>query len=102
MMKEGFNRGEENYFYFYRDKTQREVDLLRLVGMSVEAFEIKAGKSYHLDYFKHLKFLQSLLGDSVTRTAVIYDGDTVSRSRINGVYNFADFHLYDNDFLCAK
>ena len=99
MLKEGFNRGEEERLYFYRDKTQREVDVLRTVGLEIEAFEIKAGKSYNPDYFKHLKFLQELLGPTVKRSAVIYDGDTLSRSRLNGVYNFRDFQFSDSNLL---
>ena len=99
MLKEGFNRGEEERLYFYRDKTQREVDVLRTVGLEIEAFEIKAGKSYNPDYFKHLKFLQELLGPTVKRSAVIYDGDTLSRSRLNGIYNFRDFQFSDSNLL---
>ena len=93
-IKEGLNRGREEQFYFYRDKTQREVDLLRLNALNLEAYEIKAGKSYQGDYFKHLRFLKELLGDQVSRTAVIYDGHTSLDAPFEGLYNYQDFSLY--------
>ena len=93
-IKEGLNRGREEQFYFYRDKTQREVDLLRLNALNLEAYEIKAGKSYQGDYFKHLRFLKELLGDQVSRTAVIYDGHTSLDAPFEGLYNYQYFSLY--------
>lgn len=93
MMKEGTNKGKEEYLYFYRDKTQREVDVIRMKANNIEAYEIKAGMTYDSDYFKHLKYLQELLKDRITRTAVIYDGKQENDKAINGIYNFRNFHL---------
>lgn len=93
MIKEGFNRGVEENLYFYRDKTQREIDIIRMKGLDLEAIEIKAGKSFNSDYFKHLKYLKELLGDQVKRTAVIYDGDSEQDKPIDGFYNFRNFHF---------
>lgn len=92
-MKEGTNKGKEEYLYFYRDKTQREVDVIRMKANNIEAYEIKAGMTYNSDYFKHLKYLQELLKDRITRTAVIYDGKQENDKAINGIYNFRNFHL---------
>lgn len=92
-MKEGTNKGKEEYLYFYRDKTQREVDVIRMKANNIEAYEIKAGMTYDSDYFKHLKYLQELLKDRITRTAVIYDGKQENDKAINGIYNFRNFHL---------
>ena len=49
--------------------------------------------TYDSDYFKHLKYLQELLKDRITRTAVIYDGKQENDKAINGIYNFRNFHL---------
>ena len=99
MMKEGLNKGKEEHLYFYRDKTQREIDVIRMKALDLEAYEIKSGKSYNGDYYKQLKFFKDLLGDQVKRTAVIYDGETNNRDLINGLYNYRDFSLYDNKTL---
>ena len=49
--------------------------------------------TYDSDYFKHLKYLQELLKDRITRTAVIYDGKQENDKAINSIYNFRNFHL---------
>lgn len=99
MLKEGFNNGKEEHLYFYRDKTQREIDIIRMKGLDLEAYEIKAGKSYNGSYYKHLTYFKNLLGEQVKRTAVIYDGETDSDSLTNGLYNYRNFSLYRNNTL---
>ncbi|MDO4163408.1 MAG: ATP-binding protein [Bacteroides sp.] len=95
--KEAFNKGRVENLYFYRDKSQREIDIIRLRALEIEAYEIKAGKSYNSDYYKHLKYLESLPSLAVRRTAVIYDGDTESHTAKEGLYNFRNFSLYDDN-----
>jgi predicted AAA+ superfamily ATPase len=94
--KESLNSGNDEVFYFYRDKTGREIDLIRMIGLEIEAYEIKASKSYGADYFKHLKYLQALIGKPLRRSAVIYDGFDRQPYPLNGLYNFREFSLYDN------
>lgn len=75
-IKTDLNRGLTNQFFFYRDKTRREVDLLRILPDGhIQAFEIKSGKTYTPQWAKHLSYLCNLLGDRVQTTAVIYDGE---------------------------
>lgn len=87
------NAGEDADLYFYRDKSQTEIDLLAINGMEISAYEIKSGKTYQQEFFKGLKLLQTLLGDRLVRSAVIYDGNDELPSRINGCYNFRNFKL---------
>ena len=76
LIKTDLNRGLTNQFFFYRDKTRREVDLLRILPDGhIQAFEIKSGKTYSPQWTKHLCYLRDLLGERVQTTAVIYDGD---------------------------
>ncbi|MDR1004117.1 MAG: ATP-binding protein [Prevotellaceae bacterium] len=93
--KESLNSGNDEPFYFYRDKTGREIDLIRMTGLEVEAYEIKANKSFSADYYKHLKYFRELTGKSLIRTAVIYDGAERQPYRMNGLYNFREFSIYD-------
>lgn len=75
-IKTDLNRGLTNQFFFYRDKTQHEVDLLRILPDGhIQAFEIKSGKTYTPQWAKHLSYLRNLLGERVQTTAVIYDGE---------------------------
>ena len=75
-IKTDLNRGLSNQFFFYRDKTRHEVDLLRILPDGhIQAFEIKSGKTYTPQWSKHLSYLCNLLGERVQTTAVIYDGE---------------------------
>jgi hypothetical protein len=92
-MKFGSNRGEEEQLFFYRDKSQREVDVLRPLSGKLEAYEIKSCKTYSPDLFKNLNYLKDLLKDNITKTMVIYDGDQESLVSDNGFCNFRTINL---------
>jgi predicted AAA+ superfamily ATPase len=89
MIKERFNKGKDNNLYFYRDKSQREVDIVQWNGIALSVYEIKSSISYKSDFFKTIDYLKSLLPDKITRSAVIYDGITEN----DHLYNFRNFHL---------
>lgn len=66
MVKRDLNRGEEPRLFFYRDKAQKEVDVVEtLPDGRVNAFEIKSSKTFNQDFFKHLVYLRSVLGDKM-------------------------------------
>lgn len=98
MLKHGANKGRPESLFFYRDKSQREVDVVRLLpDNTLEAYEIKAGMTFNADYFKHLRYLQSLLGERLGRTTVVYDGTQENRQAIDGYCNFRHLHLEQED-----
>ena len=53
MMKLDLNRGNNmQQLFFYRDKSQREVDVLRILPPNlVEAYEIKSAQTWNADFF---------------------------------------------------
>ena len=87
-VKSRFNAGRPLDLYFYRDSTQKEVDLLRMVGRDFYAYEIKSAGTYHSEFAKGLNYLKALFGERVKAATVVYDGDT----SFNAV-NFRDFRL---------
>jgi len=93
MMKERFNEGKDNNFFFYRDKSQREIDVIQWKGINLSAFEIKSGISFRIDFFKNIDYLKTLLKDKINRSAVIYDGNTEQDHLERGIYNFRNFCL---------
>ena len=93
MLKECYNKGKDNNLYFYRDKSQREVDIIQWNGLHLSAYEIKSGSAYKTDYFKNIDYLKSLLNDKITRSAVIYDGSIENDCQEHGIYNFRNFRL---------
>lgn len=94
MLKNGTNRGRPESLFFYRDKSQREVDVLRLrPDDTIEVYEIKAGMTFHAEYFKNLRYLQSVMGDRIKRTVVVYDGDQENPQPVDGYCNFRHLRL---------
>jgi uncharacterized protein len=92
-MKHRYNNGKLPNLFFYRDKSQREIDLIQEFGNEVHAYEIKSARSFHKDFLKNLVFLKELLGESLVSTQVIYDGEQATHSNELGVVNFRNMNL---------
>jgi predicted AAA+ superfamily ATPase len=93
LLKEYANAGKEEQLYFYRDKSGREIDIIRMQAQYLQAFEVKSAMSTNSDFFKQLRFLKNLLPKRVNRSAVIYDGEIEADKDIEGLYNFRNFSL---------
>ena len=88
-MKQKYNNGEQPRLYFYRDQRQHEVDLIdEMQDGTIQAYEIKAGKTYRQDYFNQLTYLRTAIGDKLISTQVIYDGEQENPKKIDGIINF--------------
>ncbi len=59
-MKNRFNRGQDPNLYFYRDKNQKEVDLLHIHSNEIWAYEIKSSQSFHKEFFKGIDYLSGI------------------------------------------
>lgn len=94
-MKNRLNKAKDPNLYFYRDKSQKEVDLLHLTGYQLQAYEIKSGQSYHKEYYKGIDYLKDIFKERLTRSALIYDGTDEIPTEENGAYNFRHFYLGD-------
>lgn len=92
-IKNRLNIGKDPNLYFYRDQSQREVDLIHLKGYELQAYEIKSGKSYQSEYYKGIKYLKTIFKDRLTTSALIYDGIDEIPTKENGAYNFRHFYL---------
>jgi predicted AAA+ superfamily ATPase len=87
-VKNRFNAAKAPNIYFYRDKSQREVDIVQEFGSHYQAYEIKSAKAFHKDFINNLQYLKSILGDLIATTQVIYDGETDINIPENGMINF--------------
>lgn len=87
--KHFYNKGERAELYFYRDKSQREVDLLlSSPDGRLDAFEIKSGKTFRTDYFDGLEYIQQTLGKKLLSTTVLYDGEQELKQQFNAYYRY--------------
>jgi predicted AAA+ superfamily ATPase len=73
--KNTFNRGESTGYYFWRDKSGKEIDLMVETGSHLFPIEIKAGKTSSKEFLKNLKYWNKLSGNSAENNYVIYGGD---------------------------
>ncbi len=87
-LKKKFHNGEPINIYYYRDKSQREVDVIIEKGAAISAYEVKSAQSYHPDFHNNLKYLKDLMKDSVSVTKVIYNGDYEIDDNNMGLVNF--------------
>ena len=87
-LKNRFNAGKLSNLYFYRDKSQREIDIVQEFADTFKAYEIKSASGFHSDFMNNLNYLKNILDEKLTSTQVIYDGDMELNSSKNGVVNF--------------
>lgn len=88
-MKNRFNRGKPANLYFYRDNTQKEIDLLYTKANDFYAYEIKSGRTFHKDFTKGINYVKEIFKGRIKQSAVIYDGETSPGIAVN----FRDFYL---------
>jgi predicted AAA+ superfamily ATPase len=70
--KNSLNNSSKSKFYFWRDASQNEVDLIIETGTIIEAFEIKSGKTINQSFFKGLDYFKKI--NPKTKTSLIYGG----------------------------
>lgn len=73
-LKHQYNNGLDNNLFFFRDKSQHEVDLVQEDGMQLHAYEIKLSPSIHPDFYKNLKYFRTLFPNDTVSTQVINTG----------------------------
>ena len=87
-LKNRYHNGKSNNLLFYRDQSQREVDLIQQFGHQYNAYEIKSAVLFHSNFTNNLNYLKNLLGDALIKREVVYDGDSDLDATENGVVNF--------------
>lgn len=75
LLKNRWNKGEHSDLYFWRDKHGKEIDCILEKSNELLAIEIKAGKTYRIDFFKNLDYWRKISGKKAESTYVIYAGD---------------------------
>ncbi len=83
-LKHQYNNGLDNNLFFFRDKSQHEVDLVQEDGMRLCAYEIMLSSSIHPDFYKNLKYFRSLFPNDTVSTQVINTGAEENSSEETG------------------
>ncbi|MDR2585220.1 MAG: ATP-binding protein [Prevotellaceae bacterium] len=87
-LKNRYNSGKSDNLFFYRDQSQREVDIVQQFGNTYNVYEIKSSVAFHSDFTTNMNYLKKLLGDTIQKRQVIYDGATDLEISENGIVNF--------------
>lgn len=93
-LKYRYSRGQEADFYFWRDKSGHEVDLLFEEEMNRKIIEMKSGRTISGDFFKGLDFYGGIDPQCPPENRyVVYGGNENqdrSRGRVRGWKSLAD------------
>ncbi len=73
-IKKSYNRGELPIYYFWRDSTGHEIDLIIEKGLQQYPVEIKSGETLKPDFFKGLKYYQKISGVKPDNCYLVYGG----------------------------
>lgn len=96
VLKDIYNHGERETLYFYRDKTGREIDLIREDNGKIEAIEIKSGNTFNTDYLRNIRYLKSIIKDKLVKSGVVYSGKSEFLKDEEGVINFKNYPKLNN------
>lgn len=79
--KRRFNQGRTPQLYYYRDNTQKEVDLIEELGFDqLCAYEIKSAKRTSTQFGAGVNYFRKLYGERVVAGTVLYDGEEHTQS----------------------
>lgn len=84
LLKVELNKGKRPQFYFWRDTSQHEIDILIQNGTALEAIELKSGKTIQPDYFKGLNYLKKIR--PTTNLHLVYGGDQYQKRTDYKIY----------------
>jgi uncharacterized protein len=81
-LKRSFHKGLNQNFYFWRDNTGHEIDIIMEQMGRLIPIEVKMGKTIHDEYFRNMKYWQKISG--ISQGKVIYAGET-DQKRSDGI-----------------
>ena len=84
LYKNNINNSSRAKFYFWRDKSQNEVDLIIESGLKINAIEIKSSKTINTKFFKSLTYFKALKPDA--NLQLIYAGKENQQRTNQNVY----------------
>lgn len=92
--KQLLNKGKEPRMYFYRDRSQHEVDLIWQCGRDLIPIEIKLSQTYSSNFIKGITYFSALAPERVPQGFVVYTGEshTFNAKTSCAVINFKEIN----------
>lgn len=95
MMKHYYNAGKRPNLFYYRDKSQNEVDVIdEILFDKLYLYEIKSSQSYNAFFAKGLDYLRKIYGEMIVGSSVIYDGKETLDATYNGYENYRNIKYF--------
>lgn len=88
--KERLNQGIKPNYFFWRDRSGNEIDLLAERGNKLRPIEIKSGKTVNHNYFNGLKKWMSISGELGVDPTLIYGGGTSYNQKAFKIISWMD------------
>lgn len=99
-LKHQMNHGLDNNLFFYRDRSQHEVDIVLDYGLqSVRAYEVKLSPYIHSDFYKNLLYFKSLFHQEAIETQIVNTGSDNNDDPFTGHINYRDIENHLNRLL---
>ena len=92
VLKNSMNKGKTPQMFFYRDRSQHEVDLMVQNALGYKAYEIKSSSTFSRNYFDGITYLKSLLKERLVSSAVVYAGNEETHTQENGIIDYRKFN----------
>jgi len=92
-LKNRYHNGKTPRFYFWQNKSNKEIDLILDTPNKPLPYEIKSGITMQDSYFSNLRYWQNLTGESIDNLNVIYGGNRSLKSSIGNYISWKELHL---------
>lgn len=92
--KAQLNKGIKPNYFFWRDRSGNEIDLLAEKGNKLRPIEIKSGKTVNQNYFNGLKKWMAISGELGIDPTLIYGGDTSYKQKDFKIISWMDRALH--------
>lgn len=88
LIKARFNRGLPPNFYFWRDRTGHEIDLLIETADRLVPVEIKSGHTINADFFAGIEHWEKLARPRQLKASLIYGGQENHRRKTTSILSW--------------
>jgi predicted AAA+ superfamily ATPase len=89
LLKQRFNKGLRNSFYYWRDRTGNEIDILFDKATGAVPIEIKAGETYNKSFLKGIDYWKKMQPET-KESFLIYTGEASFQQQKTEIMNWKE------------
>lgn len=94
MLKQRFNKGLRSNFYFWRDRTGNEIDILVDKAVGAIPVEIKASATYNPSFLKGIDYWEKIQPQT-TQSYLVYTGEEAFLQKGTQIVNWKEIYKID-------